>query len=99
MLIVNQDGTKRFNYNNVESISIEKEQKCLYLTTVSGENYCIGKFETEENAEACLVALDEAIIEQEVSNLLKVSSVDELADIYEDTYIFYVAENSNLELK
>lgn len=95
MLIVDQKGEKRFNYNNVESIELKKEQKTIYLRTISGELHCLGRFETEENAEACVVALDQSILDEYIYNL-KAHLPNFLND---DMYIFYVAEHSNLTLE
>lgn len=99
MLIVDQKGEKRFNYNNVESIELKKEQKTIYLRTISGELHCLGRFETEENAEACVVALDQSILDEYIYNLISISSEEELKELYDDMYIFYVAEHSNLTLE
>lgn len=78
MLIVNQDRTMNFNYDNIETIGIgnplenDDGKFLILIETVSDNQYTIAKYDTEERAKEILEEISFAYANMEMIKIPKI---------------------------
>lgn len=91
MIIVNENGDKRVNSNNIEFI--EDNGLNIIAHLISGATVTLCTIQNDEKREKAIVALDEAIINIESYKHIK-NTLERDKDIepYKEIYIFYMSD-------